>query len=100
MTQRPRRPHTITKAEGGRRTPRSVKDHLLGVTVGAAVFVDDQPAYCAGAADPAVTAEFKLDANLPVSVARVLAAAAHDVNTVLGEHLIGRPDQDVVTAPR
>jgi hypothetical protein len=27
-----------------------------------------------------------------------LAAAGHDVDTVPGEHLTGRPDQDVVTA--
>jgi hypothetical protein len=52
----------------------------------------------ATAADPAVTVKFKLDENLPVSVARVLAAARHDVDTVPGEHLAGRPDHDIVAA--
>ena len=42
--------------------------------------------------------KFKLDENLPVSAASVLVAAGHDVDTVSGEHLTGRPDQDVVTA--
>ena len=42
--------------------------------------------------------KFKLDENLPVSAASVLAAAGHDVDTVSGEHLAGRPDQDVVAA--
>jgi hypothetical protein len=31
--------------------------------------------------------KFKLDENLPVSAASVLAAAGHDVDTVPGEHL-------------
>lgn len=35
----------------------------------------------------------KLDENLPVSAASVLAAAGHDVDTVPGEQLAGRPDQ-------
>ncbi len=39
--------------------------------------------------------KFKLDENLPVSAAAVLAAAGHDVDTVPGEHLAGRSDQDV-----
>lgn len=42
--------------------------------------------------------KFKLDENLPVSAASVLAAAGHDVDTVPGEQLVGRPDQDVVAA--
>ena len=42
--------------------------------------------------------KFKLDENLPVSAASILAAAGHDVDTVPGEHLTGRPDQDVVAA--
>jgi len=42
--------------------------------------------------------KFKLDENLLVSAAGVLAAAGHDVDTVPGEHLAGRPDQDVVAA--
>jgi predicted nuclease of predicted toxin-antitoxin system len=42
--------------------------------------------------------KFKLDENLPVSATSVLAAAGHDVDTVPGEHLAGRPDQDVVVA--
>lgn len=42
--------------------------------------------------------KFKLAENLPVSAASVLAAAGHDVDTVPGEHLAGRPDQDVVAA--
>jgi predicted nuclease of predicted toxin-antitoxin system len=42
--------------------------------------------------------KFKLDENLPASAASVLAAAGHDVDTVPGEHLADRPDQDVVAA--
>jgi predicted nuclease of predicted toxin-antitoxin system len=42
--------------------------------------------------------KFKLDENLPVSATSVLAAAGHDVDTVPGEQLTGRPDQDVVAA--
>jgi len=42
--------------------------------------------------------KFKLDENLPVSAAVVLAAAGHDADTVLGEQLTGRADQDVVAA--
>jgi hypothetical protein len=42
--------------------------------------------------------KFKLDENLPVSAVSVLAAAGHDVDTVPGEQLAGRPDQDVVAA--
>jgi len=50
------------------------------------------------AADPAVAVKFKLDENLPAWAASVLAAAGHDVDTVPGEHLAGRPDHDVVAA--
>ncbi|HEY2507307.1 MAG TPA: DUF5615 family PIN-like protein [Streptosporangiaceae bacterium] len=42
--------------------------------------------------------KFKLDENLPISAASVLTAAGHDVDTVLNEHLAGRPDPDVVAA--
>jgi predicted nuclease of predicted toxin-antitoxin system len=42
--------------------------------------------------------KFKLDENLPVSAASILAAVGHDVDTVLGEHLTGRPDRDIVAA--
>jgi predicted nuclease of predicted toxin-antitoxin system len=42
--------------------------------------------------------KFKLDENLPVSSAEVLARVGHDVDTVTGEGLKGAPDQDVVAA--
>lgn len=42
--------------------------------------------------------KFKLDENLPVSAASVLGGAGHDVDTVRGEHLAGRPDLEVVAA--
>lgn len=42
--------------------------------------------------------KFKLDENLPVSAASVLAVAGHDIDTVPGEHLAGRSDQDVAAA--
>ncbi len=42
--------------------------------------------------------KFKLDENLPVSAAGILADAGHDVDTVPDEGLTGRPDQEVVTA--
>jgi hypothetical protein len=42
--------------------------------------------------------KFKLDENLPVSAAGVLAAAGHDVDTVPGEHLAGRPTR--TSSPR
>jgi predicted nuclease of predicted toxin-antitoxin system len=42
--------------------------------------------------------KFKLDENLPVSSAAVLTAAGHDIDTVPGEGLTGRPDQDIVSA--
>ena len=42
--------------------------------------------------------KFKLDENLPVSSAAILASAGHDVDTVPAEGLTGAPDQDVVTA--
>jgi predicted nuclease of predicted toxin-antitoxin system len=41
--------------------------------------------------------KFKLDENLPVSSAAILASAGHDVDTVPAEGLTGAPDQDVVT---
>jgi predicted nuclease of predicted toxin-antitoxin system len=42
--------------------------------------------------------KFKLDENLPVSSAEVLASVGHHVDTVTGEGLKGAPDQDVVAA--
>jgi predicted nuclease of predicted toxin-antitoxin system len=42
--------------------------------------------------------KFKLDENLPVSSAAVLASAGHDVDTVPAEELAGAPDPDVVAA--
>jgi hypothetical protein len=36
--------------------------------------------------------KFKLDENLPVSSAEVLASVGHDVDTVTGEGLKGAPD--------
>jgi predicted nuclease of predicted toxin-antitoxin system len=42
--------------------------------------------------------KFKLDENLPSSAAAVLAAAGHDVDTVLAEDLTGAPDPSVVSA--
>jgi len=41
---------------------------------------------------------FKLDENLPVSSAAILASAGHDVDTVGQEGLSGAPDPDVVAA--
>jgi hypothetical protein len=41
---------------------------------------------------------FKLDENLPVSSAAIVASAGHDVDTVTEEGLIGAPDRDVVAA--
>jgi predicted nuclease of predicted toxin-antitoxin system len=40
--------------------------------------------------------KFKLDENLPVSSAAILATAGHDVDTVSAEGLTGAADQDVV----
>jgi predicted nuclease of predicted toxin-antitoxin system len=40
----------------------------------------------------------KLDENLPVSSAAILASAGHDVDTVGQEGLSGAPDSDVVAA--
>ena len=40
----------------------------------------------------------KLDENLPVSSAAILASAGHDVDTVGQEGLSGAPDPDVVAA--
>ena len=42
--------------------------------------------------------KFKLDENLPVSSAAILASAGHDVDTVPAEGITGAPDQDVVAA--
>ena len=42
--------------------------------------------------------KFKLDENLPVSSAAILARAGHDVDTVGEEGLSGAPDPDVVAA--
>ena len=42
--------------------------------------------------------KFKLDENLPVSSAAILAKAGHDVDTVADEALVGAPDPDVVAA--
>lgn len=42
--------------------------------------------------------KFKLDENLPVSSAAILANAGHDVDTVPSEGMAGAPDQDVVAA--
>ena len=41
---------------------------------------------------------FKLDENLPVSSAAILASSGHDVDTVGQEGLSGAPDPDVVAA--
>ena len=42
--------------------------------------------------------KFKLDENLPVSSAAILASAGHDVDTVGEEGLSGAADPDVVAA--
>jgi predicted nuclease of predicted toxin-antitoxin system len=42
--------------------------------------------------------KFKLDENLPVSSAAILADAGHDVDTVGQEGLSGAPDPEVVAA--
>ena len=42
--------------------------------------------------------KFKLDENLPVSSAAILASAGHDVDTVGEEGLSGAPDPEVVAA--
>lgn len=42
--------------------------------------------------------KFKLDENLPVSSAAILARAGHDVDTVGQEGLSGAPDPGVVAA--
>jgi len=42
--------------------------------------------------------KFKLDENLPVSSAAILASVGHDVDTVAAEGMTGAPDQDVVAA--
>jgi Domain of unknown function (DUF5615) len=40
--------------------------------------------------------KFKLDENLPVSSAAILASARHDVDTVSAEGLTGAADQDAL----
>jgi predicted nuclease of predicted toxin-antitoxin system len=40
----------------------------------------------------------KLDENLPLSAATVLAERGHDVDTVIAEGLTGAPDADIVAA--
>jgi predicted nuclease of predicted toxin-antitoxin system len=42
--------------------------------------------------------KFKLDENLPVSSARLLAKSGHDVDTVAAEGLTGAADPDLVAA--
>jgi predicted nuclease of predicted toxin-antitoxin system len=42
--------------------------------------------------------KFKLDENLPVSSARALTSAGHDVHTVTAEGLTGAADPNVVAA--
>ena len=42
--------------------------------------------------------KFKLDENLPVSSAAILAGAGHDIDTVGQEGLSGAPDPEVVAA--
>jgi predicted nuclease of predicted toxin-antitoxin system len=42
--------------------------------------------------------KFKLDENLPASAGTILAAAGHDVDTVIDEELGGAPDPAVVAA--
>jgi Domain of unknown function (DUF5615) len=42
--------------------------------------------------------KFKLDENLPVPSAAILASAGHDVDTVPAEGLTGAAGHDVVTA--
>jgi predicted nuclease of predicted toxin-antitoxin system len=42
--------------------------------------------------------KFKLDENLPVSSAAILADAGHDVDTIGQEGLRGAPDPEVVAA--
>jgi hypothetical protein len=47
--------------------------------------------------------KFKLDENLPVSAASVLAAAGHDVDTVSGEHgivILRLADQSAATVTK
>jgi predicted nuclease of predicted toxin-antitoxin system len=41
---------------------------------------------------------FKLDENIPVDAGEVLRDSGHDVETVLEEHLGGKPDPDVLKA--
>jgi uncharacterized protein (DUF433 family)/predicted nuclease of predicted toxin-antitoxin system len=50
------------------------------------------------AAAAAVPMRFKLDENLPVSAAAILASAGHDVDTIGQEGLSGAPDTDVAAA--
>lgn len=39
--------------------------------------------------------KIKLDENMPVTLAEILSAAGHNVDTVPQENLSGRPDSDV-----
>ena len=41
---------------------------------------------------------FKLDENIPGEAAEQMRSAGHDVHTVLGEGLGGRPDHEVLHA--
>lgn len=42
--------------------------------------------------------KIKLDENLPARLVGILAAHGHDVHTVPGENLAGRPDGDICQA--
>jgi predicted nuclease of predicted toxin-antitoxin system len=42
--------------------------------------------------------KFKLDENMPVEAAQLLAAAGHDVATVVDQGMGGQPDATVATA--
>ena len=39
----------------------------------------------------------KLDENIPVSLAEVIALLGHDVHTVIGQGLVGRVDREIWT---
>nr|WP_207637550.1 DUF5615 family PIN-like protein [Desulfotruncus alcoholivorax] len=41
--------------------------------------------------------KFKIDENLPIDVADVLAAAGHDIESVYSEGLEGVPDRQLIT---
>lgn len=40
--------------------------------------------------------QFKIDENLPIEAARLLAQAGHEAKTVHEQQLVGRPDDQVV----